>query len=222
VSEDIWWFRLVTLVLGALPQVIKLYGMEGIPWTQAWASIYLLAFLIIEILTQVGGTEWTQSQLDFTDPVLCSERFAESLHGILAFVGCAVQVVIWGLVCAMAIPTDMLYTISPDNYKIYERGWLFWPTTFPLLFVRFIVVGVVVLGGWGFLWGYLFFCPIVFAWFAVRILCDKYILGSSDSLRHYWQSWTIRHPWCPVQLSASRYFMALTLCAIIMFPFHRR
>jgi hypothetical protein len=37
----------IVFILGVLPQTIKLFGMSGIPWTQAWGGIYLSSFLVI-------------------------------------------------------------------------------------------------------------------------------------------------------------------------------
>jgi len=37
----------VMFVLGVLPQAIKLFGMRGIPWTQAWGGLYLSSFLVL-------------------------------------------------------------------------------------------------------------------------------------------------------------------------------
>jgi hypothetical protein len=39
--------HIVLFVLGVLPQAIKLFGMHGIPWTQACGGLYLSSFLVI-------------------------------------------------------------------------------------------------------------------------------------------------------------------------------
>jgi len=39
--------HIVLFVLGVLPQAIKLFGMRGIPWTQACGGLYLSSFLVI-------------------------------------------------------------------------------------------------------------------------------------------------------------------------------
>ena len=46
--------RVAILVLGALPQILKLYGMNGIPWTTAWGSLYIGSFVVLEplVITQ--------------------------------------------------------------------------------------------------------------------------------------------------------------------------
>ena len=39
--------HIVVFILGVLPQAIKLFGMRGIPWTQACGGLYLSSFLVI-------------------------------------------------------------------------------------------------------------------------------------------------------------------------------
>jgi len=39
--------HVVLFVLGVLPQAIKLFGMRGIPWTQACGGLYLSSYLVI-------------------------------------------------------------------------------------------------------------------------------------------------------------------------------
>lgn len=42
-------FRLVLFNFGAVPQIVKLFAMRGIPWTQAFGAMYLASFLIMEV-----------------------------------------------------------------------------------------------------------------------------------------------------------------------------
>ena len=46
--------RVAILVLGALPQILKLYGMKGVPWTTIWGSLYIGSFVVLEplVITQ--------------------------------------------------------------------------------------------------------------------------------------------------------------------------
>lgn len=44
------WLRLFLFVGGTLPQTIKLYGLHGVPWTKAVASMYLIPTLIFELI----------------------------------------------------------------------------------------------------------------------------------------------------------------------------
>ncbi len=48
----------IVLIFGALPQIIKLYAMRGIPGTQISASIYLGSFEIIEVtMSRLNGSD---------------------------------------------------------------------------------------------------------------------------------------------------------------------
>ena len=48
--QQSWGLRLAILVFGALPQILKLYGMNGVPWTTAWGSLYIGSFVVLEPL----------------------------------------------------------------------------------------------------------------------------------------------------------------------------
>jgi hypothetical protein len=41
------WTHTIVFIFGVLPQTIKLFGMRGIPWTQACGALYLSSFLVI-------------------------------------------------------------------------------------------------------------------------------------------------------------------------------
>jgi hypothetical protein len=49
--------RMLSFVLGTLSQAVKLFGMSGIPWTKAWGAMYLVDFLIIELLAYLAGPD---------------------------------------------------------------------------------------------------------------------------------------------------------------------
>ena len=42
-------FRLILVLPGALPQIVKLYACKGIPWTQACCTAYLASYIVDEI-----------------------------------------------------------------------------------------------------------------------------------------------------------------------------
>ena len=52
--QQSWVLRVAIFVLGALPQILKLYGMSGVPWTTAWGSLHIGSFVILEplVITQ--------------------------------------------------------------------------------------------------------------------------------------------------------------------------
>ena len=41
-------FQAATFVLGAVPQIVKLYSMRGLMWTQIWGSMYFRSFVILQ------------------------------------------------------------------------------------------------------------------------------------------------------------------------------
>ena len=43
-------FRLILFTFGVVPQTLKLYSCGGIPTSQIWASLYLLSWVILELL----------------------------------------------------------------------------------------------------------------------------------------------------------------------------
>jgi hypothetical protein len=45
------FFRIAIFVVGALPQIVKLYAMQGLLWTQLASAAYLASFVAIELLT---------------------------------------------------------------------------------------------------------------------------------------------------------------------------
>ena len=47
-------FRIAVFFLGALPQVIKLFAIRGIPWTQALGGMYLVSFLVTECIVVIS------------------------------------------------------------------------------------------------------------------------------------------------------------------------
>jgi hypothetical protein len=45
------FFRIAMFVVGALPQIVKLYAMQGLLWMQLAGAAYLASFVAIELLT---------------------------------------------------------------------------------------------------------------------------------------------------------------------------
>ncbi|KAL9039641.1 MAG: hypothetical protein Q9214_004793 [Letrouitia sp. 1 TL-2023] len=51
-------FRVALFVLGALPQLLKLYGLSGVTWPKVWASVFLSSFVTTEIIILLIGRDW--------------------------------------------------------------------------------------------------------------------------------------------------------------------
>ena len=47
-------FRVIVFALGALPQIVKLYGMQGVQLTRIVGILYLTSFSVLELLTFLG------------------------------------------------------------------------------------------------------------------------------------------------------------------------
>jgi len=173
--ERIWWFRLLAFVLSALPQVIKLYGMTGILWTQSWASMYLVTFLVFEIITQLAGIDWTESQLNFNDQVLHASYKFEMLKVILMFVSCTAQIAIWAIICALFIPTDVLYTTTvKEQHYIWEMELLYLLAALIVYAIPMFVVALINII-WAIIWFFIILGPVWIIGKAIFDLGQKYV-----------------------------------------------
>jgi len=45
-------------VLGALPQAVKLYAAQGLLWTNVWSTLFLMSFIVVELIVLVAGKDW--------------------------------------------------------------------------------------------------------------------------------------------------------------------
>lgn len=61
--NDLWDSTLIRWIIFAfsVPQIVKFYAMEGIPWTQTWGTMYLVSFLTVEIVL-VQTRRWVDSE----------------------------------------------------------------------------------------------------------------------------------------------------------------
>jgi hypothetical protein len=50
-----WRYGTGALVIGALPQTVKIFAMKGIPWTQSLVALYLTAYIVPEVFRLVAG-----------------------------------------------------------------------------------------------------------------------------------------------------------------------
>lgn len=51
-----WRQSMISFIIGALPQAIKVFGMRGIPCTQALVACYVIIFMLFELLRMTAGT----------------------------------------------------------------------------------------------------------------------------------------------------------------------
>ncbi|KAH0541548.1 hypothetical protein FGG08_003960 [Glutinoglossum americanum] len=91
-------FRMLGFFFGALPQVVKLLGMEGIPWTKVWGFAFFVSFLILELVIVWVGRGW-EEDASLKEPESPTFRRAEetlraasNMYGIISV---AMTVGVW-------------------------------------------------------------------------------------------------------------------------------
>lgn len=77
VAEGSWWLRPAVFALGALPQYIKVFAISGIPWTQAWAAMYLFSFITLETFLYFGRAPPRREGDDDDDTAFAEDRRQE-------------------------------------------------------------------------------------------------------------------------------------------------
>ncbi|KAF2493099.1 hypothetical protein BU16DRAFT_71437 [Lophium mytilinum] len=111
--------------IGALPQFIKLQSFSGVPWTQAWAWMYLANFFLIELLTLL---DYWMRDVEETTPLEQPVPFQFDRYcGGLALVGHFALAVwtlqsLWVRVLHSAIHDDTWDDNSP--YALYLIGYV--------------------------------------------------------------------------------------------------
>ncbi|MCJ1437756.1 hypothetical protein MMC27_007143 [Xylographa pallens] len=98
------WFRALIFVLGALPQMIKVIGLQGVPWTQALCSAYLAPFVVVELLLALAGKE-----RDDFDRAIIQRNYVEKLAKFSRNIGGIVQTGLWIYLLA-----DVLQALTPS------------------------------------------------------------------------------------------------------------
>ena len=84
------WFRALVFFLGALPRVIKVVGLQGVPGTQALCSAYLASFPAVELLVYLAGKE-----RDDFDHAIVRPKNITILALILRLFGAVSQTALW-------------------------------------------------------------------------------------------------------------------------------
>ena len=92
-------FRTCVFCFGVIPQVIKLYSMSGVPWTQVWGSLFLGSFLmtepIINLLRRYSSADTTEPIPDklecFIGVVTVNSSFTLSAWALLYSLLCKIN-----------------------------------------------------------------------------------------------------------------------------------
>lgn len=74
------WIRLFFFIFGVLPQIVKLYGLSGVPWSKVLGVMYMTPLLLLELVIVVAKqAEPTPSRSQSTHLLSITER-ALPLH----------------------------------------------------------------------------------------------------------------------------------------------
>jgi hypothetical protein len=55
IVDRTWKLSMISFVFGALPQAVKVFGMQGIPFTQGLVGIFLVSFIVPEVFRWFAG-----------------------------------------------------------------------------------------------------------------------------------------------------------------------
>ncbi|MCJ1384187.1 hypothetical protein MMC17_007303 [Xylographa soralifera] len=129
------WFRGLVFLFGALPQMIKVSGLQGIPWTQALCSAYLAPFAVVELLVYLAGKD-----RDHIDLTIVQPHYIEKLAKFMRRLGGIVQTGLWIYLLVEVLkvlipsPSDstdtstvdvrVLIAIEPFLAMIYILSWI--------------------------------------------------------------------------------------------------
>ena len=101
--------RVILFAVGMLPAVIKLYTLGGVPWTKTWGSMYLVSFLLMELLLLVAGKQEPEPALQVLDgPDISKNLLGSELFGrisLLSHFTCLRIIVTFFFNCSICLPS---------------------------------------------------------------------------------------------------------------------
>ena len=111
--------HIVLFILGVLPQAIKLFGMRGIPWTQACGGLYLSSFLVIAGVGALARHAERDTDADTSREGPLDELMMTVLKVARFWVVAVVQVGVWAwCVRALLHPVWDMEAKAPVLYYI--------------------------------------------------------------------------------------------------------
>lgn len=134
--------RALLFCLGTLPQIVKLMALSGIPWTKAWAGMYLGSLLIIELLALVAEKQDEDAQTASTRYNSSLFRYLSTIKRVLGISSIAIHL-LWGIWAYQQILSKPINLPDEDDFE----DPLFYPSYFwKLCFVSimFSLLSVVV------------------------------------------------------------------------------
>jgi hypothetical protein len=108
-----WALNMWAFILGALPQAIKIYGMRGIPLTQALATIFLVSFITMETIRITAGP-LDNEKLQTIPNVATTKRWIARITFVVAVTGELCQLIVWNLILPCIIPDQPFWWPTND------------------------------------------------------------------------------------------------------------
>jgi len=112
-------FRGQVLFLAALPQMVKVSALQGVPWIQASCLTYSLAFLTVELLKLLAGKDLEDFDHNIHRPIRI-ERFT-SVLGITTAIG---QTMLWSYALAAVLHPSIASVVSGRSESLLM--WIRW------------------------------------------------------------------------------------------------
>ncbi|KAL8905919.1 MAG: hypothetical protein Q9171_006483 [Xanthocarpia ochracea] len=79
-------FRLILFTLGVLPQTLKLYSCIGLPTSQIWASLYLVSWVILELLVVMPARFGPFGGPEYQRPVRAYSIIVDNLVELICYI----------------------------------------------------------------------------------------------------------------------------------------
>jgi hypothetical protein len=161
------------LLLLALLQALKLYALRGIPWTQAFGTMYLLSYATNALLN-VFGKPQTSEHLAQPDMRRGDILPSKELVHFFAVVAACLQIAIWAIVLRAAVPDQWLTAL-----KTRRCGWPVNLVTLILFMPHMVCVFILEIGSFAVDLSILFLPPGLVVT-AVYVLVDACLPSLSD------------------------------------------
>ena len=113
--------HIIMFVLGVLPQAIKLFGMRGIPWTQACGGLYLSSFLVIAGVGALGQRAERNTDADTSREGALDEQMMKVWNFASIWVVAVVQAGVW--VWCMRALLHPAWHIRPNSSTLCMILW---------------------------------------------------------------------------------------------------
>ncbi|KAF2680492.1 hypothetical protein K458DRAFT_91953 [Lentithecium fluviatile CBS 122367] len=143
--------RLIAFILGTFSQSMKLFSCKGIPWTQAWAYLYVGSFVAMEVATlvarSIGDVEFQNSAPRellncCTNPV--PPRFVRTVREIpITLARCShVVFALWALFILIRLPATSKELGQYDQLASWPNlPWWRWLLVIPgFVYVIFVFI----------------------------------------------------------------------------------